>query len=173
MRFKFFIVVSVGFATLGISADSIQDRTTDDDLKIAMDGYCVVSLFKPTKWIVGSQQFSSDFEGHRYLFATEKKKLAFDREPQKYAPVFGGQDPIELVENGRHIQGTRQFGCRFHNAPKGYCCVYLFSSDENRKKFDANTSYYVERFKNFRPIDEPKAKDDEKQQESASSTIIR
>lgn len=56
---------------------------------VAAGGYDVVSFFKNAP-AEGSAEFVSDVEGVKYQFASAENKAAFDAEPVKFMPQFGG-----------------------------------------------------------------------------------
>ena len=57
---------------------------------MAIQGYDPVAFFTQHKPVRGVQQFSSAYNGAKYLFASADDKAAFDKEPAKYEPQFGG-----------------------------------------------------------------------------------
>lgn len=57
---------------------------------LAVQGYDVVAYFTDAKPVKGNSQFSSNFAGGTYHFVSAEHKAAFDKEPAKYAPQFGG-----------------------------------------------------------------------------------
>lgn len=57
---------------------------------VAVKGYDPVGYFTDGKALKGDPQFQSTHAGAIYLFATADHKETFDKEPEKYAPQFGG-----------------------------------------------------------------------------------
>jgi YHS domain-containing protein len=57
---------------------------------LAVQGYDVVAYFTDGKPVKGNAQFVSSHAGGTYHFASAEHKAAFDKEPAKYAPQFGG-----------------------------------------------------------------------------------
>lgn len=57
---------------------------------IAIQGYDPVAFFTDNRPVKGNPQFQSDFNGAKYYFASADHKAAFDKEPAKYEPQFGG-----------------------------------------------------------------------------------
>jgi len=64
-------------------------NTDEAGKNIAMEGYDLISFFtgNPVK---GDETISSTYEGITYLFASEENQNAFDKEPTKYMPQYGG-----------------------------------------------------------------------------------
>jgi len=61
-----------------------------DSNGIAIQGYDPVAFFTEHKPVKGVRQFHSEYNGAKYLFASADDKTAFDKEPAKYEPQFGG-----------------------------------------------------------------------------------
>lgn len=57
---------------------------------VAIQGYDPVAFFTQHKPVKGVSQFQSAYNGAKYLFASAEDKAAFDKEPGKYEPQFGG-----------------------------------------------------------------------------------
>ena len=58
--------------------------------KLALDGYDAVAYFnggKPTK---GNDGHKVSWNGATWRFASEENKAAFEADPQRYAPQYGG-----------------------------------------------------------------------------------
>lgn len=85
-----------------------------DKKGVILRGYDVISFHKKMP-VKGKVEFSSEYEGAIYLFASEENKNLFESGKAKYAPQFGGfcavasalnkLSPIQLqtytIENGR------------------------------------------------------------------------
>ena len=61
-----------------------------DSNGIGIQGYDPVAFFTEHKPVKGSPQFQSDYNGAKYWFASADDKTAFDKEPARYEPQFGG-----------------------------------------------------------------------------------
>ena len=57
---------------------------------VAIQGYDPVAFFTQGKPVKGTPQFQSSFKGAEYYFASAEDKAAFDGNPAKYEPQFGG-----------------------------------------------------------------------------------
>ena len=57
---------------------------------VAIQGYDPVAFFTQNRPVKGLPQFESEYHGARYLFASAEDKSAFDANPAKYEPQFGG-----------------------------------------------------------------------------------
>jgi YHS domain-containing protein len=61
-----------------------------DKAGVALRGTDPVSYFAAGKPMVGSSTLQSKWDGATYQFASAANKAAFDAEPGKYAPKYGG-----------------------------------------------------------------------------------
>jgi YHS domain-containing protein len=57
---------------------------------VAIQGYDPVAFFTDNRPVKGNAQFQSEYRGAKYYFASSEHKAAFDQEPAKYEPQFGG-----------------------------------------------------------------------------------
>lgn len=57
---------------------------------VAIQGYDPVAFFTDNRPVKGNAQFQSEYRGATYYFASSEHKAAFDKEPAKYEPQFGG-----------------------------------------------------------------------------------
>ena len=57
---------------------------------LGIHGYDPVTYFTEGKAAKGDPQYSSNYGGATYYFKSSDDKAAFDKDPAKYAPQFGG-----------------------------------------------------------------------------------
>ena len=57
---------------------------------LALEGYCPVAYFAVNKPVRGRPEYASTYNDVTYHFVNAEAKAAFDREPEKYLPAFGG-----------------------------------------------------------------------------------
>lgn len=57
---------------------------------IALEGYCPVAYFAVNKPVRGKPEYPSTYNDVTYHFVSADAKDAFDRDPEKYIPAFGG-----------------------------------------------------------------------------------
>ncbi len=74
---------------LSWSADA-KDLLNLDKKSVAVQGYDVVAFFTDGKPVKGNSAFASTHRGATYHFARAEHKAAFDADPAKYEPQFGG-----------------------------------------------------------------------------------
>ena len=86
MKKLLLLLLVVSFSTLG-QGKSLQNL---DKSGIAIQGYDPVAFFTQNRPVKGLPEFESQYHGARYLFASADDKAAFDANPAKYEPQFGG-----------------------------------------------------------------------------------
>jgi YHS domain-containing protein len=77
-------------ATLALPASAAKILQNIDDNGLGLQGYDPVAFFTDGKPVKGNPQFTSVYHGARYQFASADHKKAFDSDPSKYEPQFGG-----------------------------------------------------------------------------------
>jgi len=97
-------LLATGLLLLGLPAafgqpPSVQLRVPASDEKhvvnvdkdgVALSGYDPVAYHTKSKPTKGDAAFTSKHAGATYYFSSEANKAAFDREPAKFVPLFGG-----------------------------------------------------------------------------------
>lgn len=85
---RFFLL----FLFIGVLPLLAQNKTllNLDKNGVAIQGYDPVAFFTQGRPVKGQPQFESKFNGARYLCASAENKTAFDANPAKYEPQFGG-----------------------------------------------------------------------------------
>ena len=71
---------------------------------VAINGYDPVAYFTEGRAMKGSEEFSYDWLGTPWQFASSKHRELFISEPTKYAPQYGGYCVGEVAFNGVTIQ---------------------------------------------------------------------
>lgn len=57
---------------------------------IALNGYDPVAFFTESKPTHGDPKITATHKGATYMFASESHKKMFEKDPEKYAPQYGG-----------------------------------------------------------------------------------
>ncbi len=82
-----FATVALLFSFVGAHADQISNFTKDG---VAIAGADPVAYFTMNKSVIGSADFTADWNGVAWRFASAENRDAFKANPAKYAPQFGG-----------------------------------------------------------------------------------
>lgn len=61
-----------------------------NDKGVVIDGYDPVAFFTEKKPVPGDQKYQTTYDGAIYYFASDKNLKAFIKNPEKYAPQYGG-----------------------------------------------------------------------------------
>ncbi len=57
---------------------------------VALEGYCPVAYFAVDKAVRGQPEYATTYNGVTYWFVSADAKKAFDANPAKYLPAYGG-----------------------------------------------------------------------------------
>jgi YHS domain-containing protein len=82
----FITLLAIVFAST-VSAKTLLNK---DRNGVGIKGYDPVAYFTHNKAVKGNAQFQSSPNGITYHFASAQNKAAFDADPAKYEPQFGG-----------------------------------------------------------------------------------
>ena len=66
------------------------DPVNKNSAGLAIKGYDAVAYFTESKPVKGSPQFTAEWNGARWQFASQEHRDMFQGEPAKYAPQYGG-----------------------------------------------------------------------------------
>ena len=71
--------------------------TDDPESRLMLKGADVVAYFTQQRYVQGSPQHRSRYEGVDFRFASAEHKALFDQAPEKYLPQYGGYCANGLV----------------------------------------------------------------------------
>ncbi|MFQ5731303.1 MAG: thioredoxin fold domain-containing protein [Planctomycetaceae bacterium] len=100
-------------------------------------GYCLVSMLDDHKLIRGVSEYSVQYRGATFWFATDAHKRTFQADPTKYQPVNDGLCPV--AETDGHV---RQAG-RPQNAVIYRGRLWFLARKDDRKTFASNPRRYA------------------------------
>lgn len=85
------ILVTVAIVVIAATAAFADKNLINLDKQgIALQGHDPVAFFTEKKPVKGDPKFQSTYKGGQYYFASAENKAAFDADPSKYEPQFGG-----------------------------------------------------------------------------------
>jgi YHS domain-containing protein len=97
------------------------------------DGYCPVAYVAMGKAVKGDPDVTAEFAGHKYVFVKAEAKTMFEADPSKYVAAYDG-----------YCATAVSMGKKLESDPTIFEVVdgttYLFSSDDAKKMFDADTA---------------------------------
>ncbi len=69
---------------------NVSNGLTEKGVGLAAHGYDVVAFFTEGKPVAGTGRFTAVHDGGAYRFASAENLRQFERNPEKYAPQYGG-----------------------------------------------------------------------------------
>ncbi len=125
MKFRHLNLVFIGLLMSCAVLAQVPTKTADgyllnlDNNGCMLQGYdCVAMFTKPNETVKGKEDFASTYQGAKYWFVSADNKALFDKEPAKYAPLYGGYCAVAVTEsNLRPIQVWT------HHITKGHLVV--------------------------------------------------
>ena len=108
------------------------------DLGPQLDGYCPVDLIEHERWTPGRTEFAVVHRGRTFHTSGVEQQKRFLANPERYAPVLSGFDPVLLVEGSREVAGKTDF-CLVYDGR-----LYAFSSRSTLAKFRESPLSYTE-----------------------------
>lgn len=100
-----FIALGAGiFPPQATNAATDSELTVNPDTGLAISGFDPVAYFTEGKALFGRAEFELNLEGSVWRFNNEGNRGAFEKNPEVYAPQFGGYDPV-AIGRGRSVQG--------------------------------------------------------------------
>ncbi|HEU5264997.1 MAG TPA: YHS domain-containing (seleno)protein [Gaiellaceae bacterium] len=94
------ILALVAVIAIATTTAFAKELVNTDASGVALQGYDPVGFFTDGKPLVGNPAITARYAGATYRFATPEHKAAFEREPTKYAPVFGGYCAYGVAKGG-------------------------------------------------------------------------
>ncbi len=117
-------------------------RTSKDGVhdKLMLEGHDAVAYFKQSAAIKGDPAITSQFQDVTFRFASQANKAAFDAEPQRYMPQFGG-----FCSNGINYAvpwggGGSPNSWRIYRGK-----LYVFGGQSSRDHFEIDTELNLQR----------------------------
>lgn len=130
-RIAIALALSLGTATAAFA----------DNVRVVLKGYDPVAYFtdgKPTK---GEPKYAYDWDGARYQFASAEHREMFAKDPEKYAPQFGG-----------YCTGSMSRGVSNEGDPEGWTIkdgkLYVFGAARFKAIAESDPQYIPSRLDN-------------------------
>ena len=111
---------------------------------VGLHGHDPVAYFTDGKAVKGDPQYQSNYDGAAYYFQSAGHKAAFDKEPERYAPQYGGYCAMAMAMGKREDVDPSYFlvydGKLFLQRNEKAHIMFSKDPDGNRKKADENWS---------------------------------
>jgi YHS domain-containing protein len=121
----------------GSAAARPETNQPKNDLRLAIKGYCTVSLIRDRKLVPGRSEYAIEHEGLTYRFASPSLKDLFREQPDLYVPANQGACPVTQLDHGKTQPGDPKWGILFQSH------LFLFASDEARRRFVEEPQRYA------------------------------
>jgi hypothetical protein len=105
---------------------------------IAIDGYCIVSLLEDFQWKKADPRFGAIHRGRTYLFVGGAEQQRFLMNPDAFAPVLSGCDPVRFARTGELVQGKRAYGLLTPDRR-----IFLFADLQAMEQFQRSPSEFA------------------------------
>lgn len=120
-------------ASAGMSANGSEP-------KLAMDGFCAVSVVNEARWVEGRPEFGVVHLGKLYLFANEKAMKTFLAEPMPYTPVLNEIDVVRFFEERTIVPGKREWAMQDPSNKR----MFFFADKAAMQHFENEYARYVD-----------------------------
>jgi YHS domain-containing protein len=116
---------------------NVSSGLTAQGFCLAMHGYDLVSYFTQGQPVVGYEKYSTAYKEASYRFASESNLKAFESDPEKYLPQYGGFCSFGTAEGGK-----------FDGNPQLWKIVdgklYLVVNEDVQKLWGENIPHHIE-----------------------------
>nr|WP_321359370.1 YHS domain-containing (seleno)protein [uncultured Hyphomonas sp.] len=104
----------------------------------ALQGYDPVSYFTDGQPVKGAKEFSAEYKGAKFLFASAANRDAFLADPAAYAPQYGGYCAWAMAD-GKYAKGN----AKYWKIVDGK--LYLNYNSGIQKKWNADIPGFIEK----------------------------
>lgn len=128
------VVISLlgGLSFYYTSQDYFADSVIfDTDKNIAINGYDTVAYFNQQEAVLGSPEYQLRWAGSAWFFSTLENRDKFAKNPDRYAPQFGGYDPAGIIKGYSNPSDPEHFTIYAGQ-------LYLHYSDKHKKFWNDN-----------------------------------
>jgi len=129
-----------GFLVLGVSSHALAGSPIYTGLfgNTAINGYDTVAYFSENKPVKGSSDYTADWQGATFKFASPANRDKFKAAPDKYAPQFGGYCAYAVAVKGEKVS-TEPDAFKLVNGK-----LYLNYDKDIQKKWEANQANFIQ-----------------------------
>jgi YHS domain-containing protein len=102
-----------------------------------LNGYCPVELVENEKWVAGDPRWAIVHRNRTYLTSGPAQRQRFMANPERYAPVLSGNDPVWSVDRSRFVGGKTDF-CVVYDGR-----LYMFAEAATLARFRQDPKHYA------------------------------
>lgn len=92
-------------------------------------GFCPVTLRNSRRLVEAKLEYSSEYAGQSYQFATAEAKAEFDAAPDRFVPAKGGRDVVQASAASEAQEGSLDHAVWYRGK------LYLFATPATREQF--------------------------------------
>jgi YHS domain-containing protein len=124
-------------ASPGALAKRDARQANKKEQEVALSGFCPVSLVSDKRLVQGQAEYTVAHEGRLYRFANLISFNLFRRDPERYAPVNGGNCPVAQIDRRSTEPGDPRFGALFEGR------LFLCATEADRQRFLREPARYA------------------------------
>ncbi len=106
---------------------------------VALGGYCPVELSEKGCWVLGDLRWTVVHRGWIYRLAGPEQRRQFLADPDRFAPVNGGNDAVLSLSQHSNVPGKTAYCAVYDNR------LYMFCNAATRDEFNRNPERYAAR----------------------------
>jgi YHS domain-containing protein len=114
-----------------------ESEQTDTSERLALAGFCAVSLVRDRKLVSGHSEHTVRHDGLTYRFASAAIKDIFREKPDRYLPLNNGACPVAQLDRGEARAGDPRWGILYNDH------LFLCASEEDRRRFVTEPDRYA------------------------------
>jgi len=103
---------------------------------VVLDGCCAVSMVETRRLKKADPAFGAVHRGRTYLFVSAAEQAKFLADPDRYAVILSGYDPVRFSKTGELVEGKRQYGMMYQQK------IYLMADEESLNQFSASPQFF-------------------------------
>jgi YHS domain-containing protein len=104
MRLLLTVLFLLAGSAVFSQADGSREKQFNLDDGVAIKGFDPVVYFTMNKAVKGRKEFSSSYHGVSYHFSTAADLQAFQTNPEKYEPQYGGWCAYAMGHDGSKVE---------------------------------------------------------------------
>jgi hypothetical protein len=104
---------------------------------VALKGYCPVELASNGRWVMGDLRWTVVHGGWIYRLSGAEQRKQFMANPDRFAPVYAGNDVVLAAEANRVVPGQTAYCAVYNNR------LYMFSSAATQAEFNSHPERYA------------------------------
>ncbi|MBX7172379.1 MAG: hypothetical protein K1X72_15540 [Pyrinomonadaceae bacterium] len=136
-KFSLFLIVAISILVANCAGSNSFKKVSTTAENIAIKGYDTVAYFADNGAVKGNPQYEFVWNGAKWLFSNKENLEKFQKNPEIYAPQFGGYCSYSMSQ-GKVAEGD----------PNEWKVVdgklYLINNPEAKKKWEAGQQKLIE-----------------------------